>query len=437
MAGLPKWFWRALAFVRPSLAWPSAGLAPSSKVIQLAGATENADWFVEICSRLRQQGYDVMAVIGAPEGGLARQLRAAGVPYRTVELSFSPTLGRLRVLVYLVRVPLAVLRLAWFFRTERVAVVHTHIFNSIVIGRLAAWLAGVPCRVSMVPGPLHLDAPLTRWADQSTWWMDHRVVAGCEWTRSRYEELGLRAPRLTCIKYGVNPVRFDPARADPARIRRELGVQRDTPVIGLVAYFYPPRRGWHTPPYLRERGVKGHEDLIEAAVIVRARRPDARFVLVGAGWGVAGEAYRLQLMARCRDEGLGDAVIFTGLRHDVADLLAAFDVAVQCSLSENYGGTVESLLMQTPTVATRVGGMPETVRHGETGLLVPAADPAALAGAILETLDDTARARAMAAAGRELMLDRFQIAQTATSIAALYDRLLHREPAGGVLAKSA
>jgi glycosyltransferase involved in cell wall biosynthesis len=158
---------------------------------------------------------------------------------------------------------------------------------------------------------------------------------------------------------------------------------------------------------------------------------------VGSGWGAAGEEYRLRLMARCRDEGLGEAIIFTGLRHDVADLLGAFDVSVQCSLSENYGGTVESLLMETPPVATRVGGMQETVREGETGMLVPAADPAALAAAILETLDDPARARAMAAAGRQLMLDRFQIAQTATSIAELYDQLLHREQAGGALARSA
>ena len=153
-------------------------------------------------------------------------------------------------------------------------------------------------------------------------------------------------------------------------------------------------------------------------------------MLVGSGWGTVGERYRQRLMARCRDEGLGDAVIFTGVRHDVAELLAAFDVAVQCSLIENFGGTIESLLMETPTVATGVGGIPEAVRHGETGLLVPAADPTALSVAILALLDDPARGRAMARAGRRLMLERFQIARTADSLAALYEHILYR-PVGG------
>ena len=423
---LPRAIWRLLAFVRPSFAGPTAGVDPSSRVIQLAGGTENAQWLVDICRQLRQHGYDVSAIIGAPEGDLAASLRAAGVPYRTMRLSFAPELGRLRILVYLFRVPIAICRLAYLFRKERAAVVHTHIFNSIFIGRLAAWLAGVPCRVSMVPGPLHLDAPLTRWADRRTWWMDHRVVAGSEWTRHRYLGLGLRAPRLACIGYGVDPARFDPAHADPARIRRELGLDGPAPIVGLVAYFYPPRGGWHTPAFLRNRGIKGHEDFIEAARLVRARRPDARFLLVGSGWGAAGERYRERLMALCRDEELGDAVIFTGLRRDIPDLISAFDVAVQCSLSENYGGTIESLLMETPTVATRVGGMPETVRDGETGLLVPPADPSALAAAILALLDEPGRARAMAGAGRRLMLERFQIARTADSIAALYEQVLYR-----------
>ena len=216
---LRRRFWRTVAFVRPSFAGPTAGVCPSSRVIQMAGGTENGEWFVEICRRLGEQGYDVTAIIGAPEGSLAASLGAAGVRYRSMPLSFAPELGRLRVLVYMVRAPIVICRLAYLFRKERVAIVHTYIFNSILMGRIAAWLAGVPCRVSMVPGPLHLEAPLTRWLDRCTWRMDHRVVAGSQWTRDRYRALGLRAPRLISILYGTIPrgsTRRMPTRAASA-----------------------------------------------------------------------------------------------------------------------------------------------------------------------------------------------------------------------------
>lgn len=416
---------------RPARREEPAGERRAPRIVQMAGIAENGDWLISICRELRAQGDDVAAIIGAPEGVVAARLHEAGVPFQSLSLSFAPQRGRtMRLLVYAVRLPWAVIRLARFFRRERVDIVHTHVFNTMIIGRLAAWLARVPYRVSMVPGPLHLEAPFTRWADRLTWWMDHTVIAGSRWTYERYQALGLHAPRLQCVSYGADAARFDPALADAARIRQSLRAAPDDPLIGLVAYFYPPRDDWQTPPALRGRGVKGHEDLIEAARIVREQWPRARVLLVGGGWGAAGERHLEQLKARCAADGLGDAILFLGRRNDVRDILAALDVAVQCSLSENYGGTIEALLMARPTVATRVGGMPEVIRHGETGLLVPPGDPPALAAAIIELLNDRPRARAMAEAGRQLALEKFQIAGTAAGIGALYDQRLARTARG-------
>src|SRR5579864_3991244 len=417
---------------------PTDPTAPP-RVVHVAGATENADWLVDICRRLRDDGWDVSAIIGAPEGGLAAALRAHGIPCQTMPLSFAPDWGRLRVLVYLVRLPVAVIALARLFRRERVQVVHTHIFNTIFTGRVAAWIAGVPARVSMVPGPLHLDALLTRTADRLTWWMDHRVIAGSAFTAARYRAAGLGDPRLSVIPYGANAERFDPTRADGRRVRREWQVPDDAPLIGLVAYFYPPRSGWQTPPALRGRGLKGHEDFLAAAARVRERYSRARFLLVGSGWGPAGESYRQRLIAHCRADGLADSITFTDFRSDVPDVLAACDVAVQCSLSENYGGTIESLLVAPPTAAPRVGGMPETARDGLTAVLVPPADPAALADAIQRMIEHPDRAQALARAGRALMLERLDISQTARAIGATYERLLGRRvaPADAIVTRSA
>jgi glycosyltransferase involved in cell wall biosynthesis len=387
------------------------------RIAQVVGATEGAHWAVDICRVLRDRGHDTCAIVGGSRGGLVTRLQAAGVPTFPAALSFGSTR---KIPAYLGHAPMAVLRLARLLRRLRVDVVHTHLFNAILIGRLAGWLARIPVRVSMVPGPWHLEAGFTATLDRLTASMDHRVVASSECIRTLYRKLGVASSRLACIYYGADAARFDPSRRDPFRVRKELGIDPDAPLIGHVAHFYPPVAGWHVPPALRGQGVKGHEYLIESARLVRRRLPRARFLLVGHGWAEPGEQYRRSLEADCRAAGLADAVTFTGFRHDVPDVLAALTVSVQCSLSESLGGTIESLLMEVPTVATTVGGMPEAVRHGETGLLVPPRDPAALAEAIQDLVEHPDRARQLARAGRRFMADRFTLDRTVDAIESLY-----------------
>jgi glycosyltransferase involved in cell wall biosynthesis len=191
----------------------------------------------------------------------------------------------------------------------------------------------------------------------------------------------------------------------------------------LVAHFYPPMRGPQAPPVTRGVDLKGHDHFVTAARIVAKRFPEARFVLVGGGSNAQGEAYRQSLIDACRADGFDSRVFFPGHRNDIAEVLASFDVAVQCPLTETLGGTIEALLMERPTVATRVGGIPESVRHEETGLLVPAADPVALAAAIERLLANPDEGRRFGAAGRKLMLERFTLARTGADLAALYERV--------------
>ena len=316
-----------------------------------------------------------------------------------------------------------ILRLARLLRRERIDVVHSHIFPLLVFARIAAWLARTPIRVSMIPGPYHLGAEPLRRVDRATLWTDHRVVAGCEHTNGIYARLGVAEHRRETIYYGADPARFDPATANPHRIRRDLGLDDSTPLVGQIAYFYPPLEGPLTPPDLRGHAIKGHEYFIEAAGLVLEERDDVRFLLVGDGWGVEGERYRSELWQHVCESGLEDEVMFTGYRSDIADVLAALDVSIQCSLSENLGGTIESLLMERPTIATDVGGMPEAVRHEQTGLVVPPRDARALAGAIVRLLDDAEQARDFGRAGRRLMLQRFTLERTVADVDALYRRI--------------
>lgn len=396
------------------------------RIAQVAGAWEQCEWFVSLCRDLVQRGYDVVAIIDRKRGDLGERLQAAGIRHHAVAFTFATGSDRARLPVYALRIPLAAIRLASILRRERIDIVHSHIFASVVVARLAAALGRIR-HVAGLPGPRHLEAPLTARIDRFTWWLDDATVAGCRRTQQLYTALGANPERLQCIYYGADATRFDPARADPLGARRELGVSNDVPLVTLVAQFYPPTRGAQTPPHTVGRGLKGHEDFLSAARTIAQRLPAARFVLAGQGVMSAGEKYRQRLIDACgSDELLRERVIFAGYVDDVPSLLAASSVAVQCSLTENLGGTIEALLMECPVVATRVGGMPESVRDQETGLLVPPSDPDALAGAVLRLLENPQEAAALGRAGRRLMLEGFTSSQTADAIDALYRRLTQR-----------
>ncbi|MEA2163541.1 MAG: hypothetical protein QOK37_1668 [Thermoanaerobaculia bacterium] len=391
------------------------------RVAQVAAIWSDCAWFTGLCRHLKARGYEVIAIIDVHRGDIASRLEEYGIRYHRLAMTFATGLDRARLPIYIMRIPLAAIRLARILRGERIDIVHSHVFASVIVARLASILARVR-HVAGIAGPRHLEATLTREVDRKTWWMDDATVAGCQYTHDLYAALGANNSRMACIYYGADAERFDPARADPAAARGLYGVPADAPLVVLVAHYYPPTHGAQTPSHTEGRGLKGHEDFLAAARIVARRIPGVHFVLAGHGITEAGENYRRQLA----ETWGSDRMIFPGHIADVPSLLAAADVAVQCSLTENLGGTIEALLMARPVVATRVGGMPESVRDGETGLLVPPSDPTALASAIVQLLEEREKAGAFGRAGRKLMLERFTEARTADDVAALYTRLLNK-----------
>lgn len=415
--------WKIKGVARRILKRESPVATGALRIAQIAGAWENCSWFVDLCRDQADRGHEVIAIIDAQPGNLGNRLTAAGIPWFSVSMTFGLRRDRSRIADYVLRIPLAALLIARILRRERIGVVQSHIFTSVLISRLASAIAGTR-HIATIPSPRHLEAFLTRTVDRMTWWLDDVTLAGCHWTRDRYLSLGLNPDRLDSIYYGPDHRRFDPSRADGAAVRRELGIASDSPVVGLVAHFYPPTLGLQTPKHTMGAGLKGHEHFLEAARTIATRFPAVKFILAGAGVGPAGDEYRERLIGSCRgDDLLRDRVIFTGRRNDIPSVLAAIDVAVQCSIVENLGGTIEALLMERPTVATRVGGMPESVRDGETGLLVPPSDPDALADAIIRLLSDREEAAALGRAGRKLMLKHFTFAQMAEDVDAVLRRL--------------
>jgi len=398
---------------------------PRLKICHIVATTEGAAWVFEQLRDLRDRyGYEVSAILSGDTGALVERFRAAGIPTFAADFDFTSDAD-------LLSLPRKVVGLTRLLRRERFDVIQTHLFHSMVLGRIAAWFADVPVRFSMIAGPFHLEAHTPRWIDLYTRWIDTTTIASCEYTRTLYRRMGVRSDRLAVIYYGPDERKFDPSKTVSANLHAEFDWPSDTPIIGMVAYFYPelPRSRW-TPPSVQGRSVKSQEDLIRAASLVLREFPRAKILLVGSGWEEGGRAYMMRMRELVTALHLEQSVIFTGFRTDVAAILRAIDVAVQPSLSENLGGTIESLLMECPTVATRVGGMTDSILDGKTGILVNPSDPNSLAEGILRLLRDPITAKRYGAAGRERMLAKFTLRRTVDDLADLYMRKHSAQRAG-------
>jgi glycosyltransferase involved in cell wall biosynthesis len=219
----------------------------------------------------------------------------------------------------------------------------------------------------------------------------------------------VRPSAATVLYDGIDPAA--PAEGSGASVRDELSIAPEAPVIGMVARVAPQ---------------KDHLTLVRAAGILVKRHPGTRFLIVGQHSGVGAYADHFSVVRELIDEmGLGAHFVFTDHRADVERCIAAMDV---CVLSTHQEGLplviLEAMAQSKPFVATSVGGVPEIIRDGQTGLLVPPVDPPALAGALARLLDDRALALRLGEGGRQMVEGEFSLASFANRCRALYRSVL-------------
>ena len=389
------------------------------KICYILSTTEGGTWAFEQLRELQScYDCDVSVVLSGNTGTLVERFNEESIPVHAADFNFMLPSD-------IFSLPSKILKLVRFLRHERFDIIQTHLFPSMIIGRIAGWLADVPVRLSMIAGPFHLEAYTPRWVDKTTEWMDTAIIPSCEYSRQLYCTMGVSEHRLAVVYYGPDERRFDSSKIIPAGLRDQYSWPEDTPLIGMIAYFYPKLgiNRW-TPPFLQGKAIKGHEDLIRAALIVLEEFPSAKFLMVGNGWGDAGQEVMQSMQLLVAELGLQESVLFTGHRTDIPQIYRDLDVAVQPSLNENLGGTIEALLMECPTVVTRAGGLVDTVIDGKTGIQVNIADPSDLAKGILHLLRNPDEAKILGKAGRALMLERFTLSVTVKELNNLYKRLL-------------
>jgi glycosyltransferase involved in cell wall biosynthesis len=333
-----------------------------------------------------------------PEQRLIRQVRALGVPVTQLHQRNAYDLPAL----------LAVVR---YIRRHHIDIIHTHLLAADVMGRMAGWLTGHPVVSTIHNNRTDLDEEprrrqwLERWTARL---MGRRLVVVSELLREEITAwFGLPPERVLTIANGVDTERFRRGPDfDRAAVRRKL-TGGDYPLITNVARLTPQKAQHH---------------LLAAAKLVLAACPDVRFVLVGEG------PLRPALEAQAAALGLSERVIFAGFRPDVPDILAASEVFVLSSLWEGMPvALLEAMAAGCAAVATDVGGVGQVLRHEVTGLLVPPADPPALADALIRLCRDPATARQLGQAGQAWTTHEYGMRSWVGKWEALYLRELRRE----------
>lgn len=338
-------------------------------------------------AHLDRESYEPIVVCKA-EGEFTERLRDMGVRIHLV-----PELERdLRP----ARDIKAFARMYSFFKLEKPAIVHTHSSKTGVLGRLAAWCAGVPLIVHTVHGfafPAESRKAikaifkfLERRAGKVT---DTMIVLNDTDAAIARDDLGVPDSRQALLPNGVDTDTYAPAAAAVRdALRRSLFdiADRDHVIIGMVG------RLWLQ---------KNPQCFVRAAIQVAAQRANAGFFMVGDG------EYRAELEAAIKISGYGERIRILGWRSDVPDVLKGLDVMVLPSRWEGMPlAILEAMSTAVPVVASNIPGNNHLVQDGETGRLFPPGDVDALAAALIELVDDPAkRARFSAQARAKVVAD--------------------------------
>lgn len=344
---------------------------------------------VLLCRTLDRERFEPSVLCLRKAGDFAAELMDEGIPVHVLPWS------REKLDYFAFR------KVGRILREERIDVIHTHNTGPFFHGALGATLAGVKTHVHTDHARPFPDT--LRWmvGEHFLSHLAYRVVGVSDDTTQnlrRYEKIP--EGKLTTIPNGID---LQPVRTDITQLRQELGIAPGTTVIGTAG---------------RLTHQKGMEFLVQAAGMLSPRFPDLTVLIVGEG------SEQAALQERVRAAGLENQVRLLGLRMDIPDLLALFDIYALPSRWEGLPMAIlEAMAASLPIVGSAVGGVPTAVREGVNGLLVEPEDPVALANALERLLNDPQLRRKMGDAGRK----RYEASFTARQMTRHYEKLYLRE----------
>ena len=343
---------------------------------------------------------------------LAKELKRRGLPFFFIVQPESPLHQKaceaeLPVLPFKMRnefdLP-AILRLAWAMKRKKCLLVHFHDAHSAAVGSVAASLAKVPFRIIT----RRVDFPLKKNYFSRRKYMKNIdvIIAISEGVKKVLVEGGVDPENVEVISSGIDFSSFEEdssALTSKDYLHREFSFAVDDYLVGIVAHL---------------ADHKGHQYLIQATKILKQQAPKIKTIIVGEG------PLSMELDRQAKELDVEDIIFFLGFRKDIPKILSSLDLFVLSSHLEGMGSSIlDAMASRLPVVATKVGGIPEVVINGETGLLVPPRNPSALARAILMLYSDKTLASRLGQKGYELVHRKFSAEAMADKVVRLYEKV--------------
>lgn len=341
---------------------------------------------------LQKRGYRIL-LAAPPKSQILKEAKGRGIQVEAVSMNRSRWLA-------------ACIALWRLIQKEGIDIINTHSSDDSWIASIAAYFSN--------PRPLlvrtrHLSTPISNRITSRLLYdrlPDGIITTGEVIKAEMVERNRFCAEKIISIPTGVDLSRFNPNCIGKG-LREEWGIPPSAPLVGTIGVL----RSW-----------KGHSFFIQAARLVLQKRPEFVFFIVGDGPG------RPYLEKQIREHRVEEKVRMIGHYHDVERAFAALDLFVLASTA-NEGvpqAVLQAFAMRIPVISTAVGGIPEVVKTGETGRLVPPKDPRALADQILLHFDRPSIGEAMAEAGRRLVEEKYSLEQMLDRVEQFHYQLLRK-----------
>lgn len=379
------------------------------KILQVVKTNEGANWAFEQAKWLHDNGVDIITVLPEISGGMAEKYKKNRM--KIIKGDFTLPISR----------PWKIIKrsnnIRKCIKDVNPDLIHLHFVTNIMMLRIALRKINIS-RLFQVPGPLHLENKLFRKAEIILSNSNDYWAGACKKSRDIYLDSGISKKRVFLAYYGgYGGKSCDEYEESSNILHNQYNISHDRVLVGMVSYFYKPKLH-----LLQFRGLKGHEDFIDAIAIARLLEPKIVGVIIGDAWG--NSSGYVQKVKNYAQKKCGNNIIFTGFRNDMKKIYKELDVVVHPSHSENLGGAAESLAAGVPTISTNVGGFPDIVIDDETGYTADPKNPTDLSNEIIKIIMDKEKTSLMSKNGKIKVKCLLDIEETSRNILSIYKLIL-------------